>query len=194
LAQNWVIGGGAGLGGYRNGTVTSPSREASAGIRNGPAFTAAVTEDLFDHFAGEFRYLYHRGDSFVSQGAVSGAIRAQSHSFLYDALIHCGPRSERIRPFVAAGAGARYFDTTGAVPSPQPLPKVVSLATRSQWKPMVDFGAGVKLRLAEHVVASADFRDMVTPFPDRLFSLPSGASHRGMLHQFTPLIGLGYRF
>ena len=34
LAQNWVIGGGLGYGGYRNATINSSSGAADAGIRN----------------------------------------------------------------------------------------------------------------------------------------------------------------
>src|ERR1019366_2763386 len=119
LAQNWVIGGGLGYGAYRNGAITSSAGSADAGIRNHDVITAVVTEDLFDHFSGEFRYLYHGGGTFLSSASSQGGVKAQSHVFAYDALIHGKPRTARIRPFVAAGVGAKYYDTTGAVPSPQ---------------------------------------------------------------------------
>jgi hypothetical protein len=194
LAQNWVIGGGLGYGAYRNGTITSSGGSADAGIRNRAIFTGVVTEDLFDHFSGEFRYVYHGGDTFLSSGSVAGAVKAQSHVVHYDALIHLKPRTERIRPFVAGGAGAKYYDTTGNVPSPQPLPRIASLTTQSQWKPLFDFGAGVKVRIADHVVVSGDFRDYITALPDRLFTPASGGTRQGMLHQFTPMFSVGYSF
>jgi hypothetical protein len=194
LAQNWVIGGGLGYGAYRNATITSSAGSADAGIRNHPIFTGVVTEDLFDHFSGEFRYVYHGGDTFLSSGQAADAVKAQSHVFLYDALIHFKPRTARIRPFVAGGVGAKYYDTTGAVPSPQPLPRIASLTNRSQWKPLFDLGAGVKVRVAEHVVVSGDFRDYITVFPDRLFSPANGATRQGMFHQFTPMFSVGYNF
>ena len=194
LAQNWVIGGGLGYGAYRNGAITSSAGSADAGIRNHDVITAVVTEDLFDHFSGEFRYLYHGGGTFLSSASSQGGVKAQSHVFAYDALIHGKPRTARIRPFVAAGVGAKYYDTTGAVPSPQPLPRIASLTNQSQWKPLFDFGGGVKVRIADRVVVSGDFRDYITVFPNRLFSLVSGATRQGMLHQLTPMFSVGYNF
>jgi len=194
LAQNWVIGGGLGYGAYRNGAIVSSAGTADAGIRNHAVVTGVATEDLFDHFSGEFRYVYHGGDTFLASGSSTGAVKAQSHAILYDALIHWKPRSERIRPFVAGGFGAKYYDTTGAVPSPQPLPKIASLTSQSQWKPLFDLGGGVKVRIADHVVVSGDFRDYITVFPDRLFSPVTGATRHGMLHQFTPMFSVGYNF
>lgn len=194
LAQNWVIGGGLGYGVYRNGSITAPAGSADAGIRNDAVITGVVTEDLFDHFAGEFRYVYHGGDTFLSSGSSQGGVKAQSHAVLYDALFHWKPRTERIRPFIAGGFGAKYYDTTGPLPSPQPLPKIASLTNRGQWKPLFDLGAGVKVRIADHVVASGDFRDYITVLPDRLFSPVAGATRQGMLHQFTPMFSVGYNF
>ena len=194
LAQNWVIGGGLGYGAYRNGAITSSAGSADAGIRNHAVVTGAVTEDLFDHFSGEFRYLYHGGDTFLSSAQASGEVKAQSHAVFYDALIHFKPRTGRIRPFVAGGVGAKYYDTTGTVPSPQPLPKIASLTSQSQWKPLFDLGAGVKVRIAEHVVVSGDFHDSITVFPDRLFSTANGATRQGALHLFTPMFSVGYSF
>jgi hypothetical protein len=55
-------------------------------------------------------------------------------------------------------------------------------------------GGGVKIRLNYHVTVSADFRDYITGFPERLFSLPAGAKRSGMLHQFTPMVTVGYNF
>jgi hypothetical protein len=194
LAQNWIIGGGVGYGGYHNGTIASSAGSASAGIRNHAAFTGVVTEDLFDHFSGEFRYVYQGGDTFLSSGSAAGGIKAQSHAVMYDALFHWKPRTARVRPFVAGGFGAKYYDTTGPEPTPQPLPKIASLLNQSQWKPLFDVGVGVKVRVAARVVVSGDFRDYVTPFPDRLFSPVNGATRQGMLHQFTPMFSVGYSF
>jgi hypothetical protein len=194
LAQNWIIGGGVGFGAYRNGTITSSGGSADAGIRNHAVVTGVVTEDLFDRFSAEFRYVYHGGDSFLHSGSTEGGVSAQSHSLVYDALIHWKPRSQRIRPYAAGGVGARYYDTTGGVPNPQPLPKIASLTNQSQWKPLFDLGVGIKVRVADHIVASGDFRDYITPFPDRLFSPATGGTRPGMLHQFTPMFSIGYNF
>ncbi len=194
FAQNWVIGGGLGYGAYKNATITSSGGTADAGIKSQMVVTGAVSEDLFEHFSGEFRYVYHAGDNFLKSGSTEGAVKAQSHTFVYDALIHLRPRAERIRPFVAGGFGAKYFDTTGNPPSPQPLPKIASLTSQSQWKPLFDVGGGVKIRVNDHVVASGEFRDYIALFPERLFSLAGGATRSGILHQFTPMFTVGYNF
>lgn len=194
LSQNWVIGGGLGYGINHNATIASPAGSAAAGIRNSAVVAGAVTEDLFEHFAGEFRYLYHGGDSFLSSSTTEGSVKAQSHTFVYDALIHFKPRSERIRPFIGGGFGAKYYDTTGAAPSPQPLPRIATLTTQSQWKPLFDIGGGVKVRLTDQIVVSGDFRDYITLFPDRLFSPVAGATRSGTIHQFTPMFSVGYNF
>ena len=192
--QPYEIGGGIGYGSYHNGSVISSGGTAAAGIRNRFAATAVIGEDHFEHFSGEVRYLYHDGDTFLSSGAVKGNVQAQSHALHYDALFHFKPRRERMRPFLAGGAGAKYYETTGPTPNPQPLPKIAGLTNQSQWKPLFTVGAGVKVRLGDHVIVRGDFRDYITVFPDRLFKPVDGATTRGIFHQFTPLFGLSYGF
>ncbi|MEO8370175.1 MAG: outer membrane beta-barrel protein [Candidatus Solibacter sp.] len=193
-AQNWVIGGGLGYGAYKNATITSPGGTADAGIKSQMVVTGAVSEDLFEHFAGEFRYVYQGGDTFLKSGSVESGVKAQSHTFVYDVLIHLRPRAGRIRPFAAGGFGAKYYDTTGNLPSPQPLNRIASLTTQSEWKPLFDVGGGVKIRVHDRVGVSGEFRDYISLFPERLFSPAAGAKRSGMMHQFTPMFTVGYSF
>ncbi len=194
LAQNWEIGGGVGEGVYKNATITGAAGTADAGIRNRYVATAVVNEDLWEHFSGEFRYIYHGGDTFLQSGSTQGSIVALSHTFTYDALLHIKDRGSRFRPYVAFGAGAKYYGTSGSTPKPQPLPAIAGLTTQSQWEPVLDFGGGVKVRVTEHVVVSGDVRDYITRFPNHLFPAASGARASGVLQQVTPMVGIGYRF
>jgi len=91
FAQNWVVGAGTGYGAYHNATLTSTAGTADAGFRDSAIVTATASEDLYEHFAGEFRYVYHRGESFLESGTAKGEIKAQSHTFVYDAPVFSSP-------------------------------------------------------------------------------------------------------
>ena len=73
-AQNWEVGGGLGYGVYHNGSIISSGGTADAGVRNRFVVTGYASEDLFQHFTGEVRYIYHDGDTFLSSGSVKGTV------------------------------------------------------------------------------------------------------------------------
>jgi Outer membrane protein beta-barrel domain len=193
-AQNWELGGGMGYGVYHNGSIISSGGTADAGIRNRFVATGYAVEDLFQHFSGEVRYVYHDGDSFLSSGSIRGTVQAQSHTITYDAMYHFQPRGERIRVYVAGGVGAKFYDPTGPVPVPQPLPRIAGLTNLSQWKPAFDFGGGVRIRVKEHFSVRGDLRDYITSFPNMLFAPVANATERGIFHQVTPMFGIGANF
>jgi hypothetical protein len=88
FAQQWQIGGAIGYGWYRGVRVNGPGEQAAAGIRNRFAAGAVVTEDLYEHFSGELRYMYHDGDPYLSVGGRTANMQGQSHSFTYEVLAH----------------------------------------------------------------------------------------------------------
>jgi outer membrane protein W len=192
--QGWEIGAGAGYGGYRNGSIGSPNGTAQAGIRNSRVFTGVVNQDMSDRFSGEVRYVHQSGETFLASGSAKGEVTAESHTVHYDIQVHFAPRDHALRPFVAAGIGAKFYQATGPTPVPQPLPRIAGLTSESQWRPVYVFGGGVKLRVREHLVLRADIRDYVTDFPGKLFSLTAGAVTHGVFQQVTPMVGVGYSF
>ena len=194
LAQQWEVGGTLGYGWYRKVRVNGPGAEASVGIRNRFVAGAVLTEDLYEHVSGEIRYTYHDGDPFISLGARTANMQGQSHSFTYDTLLHVRDRDSRLRPFFAAGLGAKYFRITGPPPATQPAPGVATLVADSQWRLLVSIGAGVSYRLPNHLMIRADFRDYISPMPRKLFAPAPGATGRGLMHQFTPMVGIGFWF
>jgi hypothetical protein len=194
FAQHWELGGGFGYGWYHNGSIISTGGTATAGIRNRFAVTGVACEDLFEHFSGEIRYVFQDGDSFLENSVARGTVQAQSHTFTYDVLVQFRERQKKIRPFVAAGVGGKFYETTGPAPLIQPLPRIAGLTTNNQWTAVFDFGGGVKFRIAEHFVIRADLRDYITTFPNRLFSPVANATTRGIFHQVTPMIGVGVSF
>jgi hypothetical protein len=193
-AQQYELGGAIGYGVYRDASVISPGGTAAAGIRNRFAAGAVFCENLYEHFSGEVRYLYHDGDPFLSSGSAQGNMQGQSHAFHYDVLFQFRGRAERLRPYVAGGAGAKYYRTTGPAPVPQPLPRIASLVSESVLKPLVTLGGGVKYRLGSSLIVRADFRDYITPFPTSLFMPAGTGTDRGIFHQFTALFGVSCSF
>ena len=121
-------------------------------------------------------------------------IQGQSHTFSYELLFHARDRDRRMRPFFAAGAGAKGYVIAGPAPFPQALPGIARLVTEDEWKPVVSLGGGVKYRLWNNVVVRGDFRDYLTTFPRRqILPAPNGTA-RGIFQQFTPLFGVSYAF
>src|SRR5690242_3595646 len=96
LAQSWEIGGVAGYGWNRDVRVNGAGTEATVGIRNRFVAGATITEDLYDHFSGEIRYMYHDGDPFLSLNGKTANMQGQSHSFTYNLLVHTKPRDENL--------------------------------------------------------------------------------------------------
>lgn len=192
--SQWEFGGDIGYGVYRNGTIFSNGATATAGIRNRFAAGAVIGEDMYDYFSGEFRYQYQDGHPFLSSGGVAKDIQGQSHTLTYELVIHFKPRENKIRPFVAAGGGAKDYAIVGPAPAPQPLPAIATLNNVDEWKFVVSLGGGVKVRLREHVLARFDFRDYLTQFPKRQLQPAANGTARGIFQQFTPMFGLSYVF
>jgi hypothetical protein len=194
FAQQWEIGGAIGYGWYRGARVNGPGAEAQAHIGNRFVAGAVATEDLYDHLSGEVRYVYQDGDPILSLNGAQARIQGQSHAFTYDLLIHIHSPEQRLRPFIALGAGAKYYRTTGPAPGIQPAPLEATLVRANDWKLLVSVGFGATYRLRNHLLVRADFRDYITPFPKKLFVPAAGATDRGLFQQFTPMVGLGYWF
>ncbi len=193
-AQNYEIGAAIGNGAYRNATVTAPSGQAQAGMDNAIAPSVVICDNMYNHVSGEFRYLYHGGEPFVSLGAVKATMPGRSHTFVYDALIQVLPRTSRIRPYVAIGVGAKGYVTPGPAPSPEPLPKVAALMGKSQWTLAGSVGGGIKVKVQEHILLRFDVRDYVTPFPKQQIAPATGATLSGLLQQITPMAGVSLVF
>jgi hypothetical protein len=194
-AQQWEIGGFGGYGWYRNGSVLSPGLTAETGIRNRFAAGAVVTENPYDHFSGEIRYVYQDGHPFVqAPGGVKKDMQGESHTITYDVLFHFHSRERALRPFVAAGAGIKGYVDSGPAPFPQPIPSVVSLVDRDQWTFVASLGGGVRYVLHKRVLLRADFRDYVTKFPKQQIAPAEHNTARGLFQQFTPMIGISYGF
>ncbi|MFB3777094.1 MAG: outer membrane beta-barrel protein [Bryobacteraceae bacterium] len=189
-AQQWEIGGGAGYGVYRSVSVYAPAGKAAAGVRNRFVATAVFGEDLYRHVSGEFRYTYQDGDPYLEAGGSKANVQGQSHAFHYDLLVHARARGERVRPYVAAGIGAKLYRVTGPENPNQALGAIARLTEQDEMKALVTAGGGVKLRLGRRAALRLDFRDYITPFPKNIIRPAPLGTARGIFQQFTAMAGV----
>lgn len=194
LAQTYEIGANIGYGFYRNGTIYSPASTIEAGIRNRFAAGIDAGWQFSEYVSAEFCYLYHDGHPFLQGAGVKADIQGQSQVLTLQALFHFKPRSRRLRPFIAGGAGAKGYIIAGPAPFPQPIPEIASLTTNDVWKVVFSFGGGAQYVLGKRVVLKAEIRDYVTTFPRQQIVPAPHNTARGIFQQLTPLFGASYTF
>jgi hypothetical protein len=192
--QPWELGFSGGYGFYHNATVLAPAGRATAGVNNRFALSAILGNDMFRWLGGEFRYTFQDGDPFLKSGGVKTLIDGHSNAYTYDLLMYLRPRGDSVRPYFIGGVGAKQFVVSGPAPASQPLAGIAVLTTRDQFIFTGAAGAGIKFKLQKHLLARFDFIDYITPFPKDLVMPASGATPRGIFHQFTPLFGLSGMF
>src|ERR1051325_1719250 len=124
-AQSWEVGAGGGYGFYRNVNVSSANVSGKAGFASGVAFSALLGNQVNRWIGGEARYTYRMDDMQVSSGSTKAKAGAESHAIHYDVLVHAATKESRVRPFLAAGAGVKFYRGTGAEPAYQPLSNLV---------------------------------------------------------------------
>lgn len=194
FAQPWEIGAAAGFGAYRNGSIYAPAGVAAAGVRNRYAVSIWLGEDLYPRLAGEIRYTYQDGDPFLSAGTLKTNVQGQSHTLHYGLVAPLRDPGGRWRPYFTAGVGAKLYRVTGPETLNPPLTEIARLRTTSQWTPLAVVGAGIQLRAGRCLFLRLDWLDYITPFPKRVIEPARYATPRGLLHQFTPSIGLSVKF
>lgn len=192
FAQSWEVGAGVGGGFYTSQTVSSPAGSASAKIQNGLAGSVWVGNSWQGHWSGELRYDYGMGDLALSSGGTSASFSARTQQFHYDLMWHATSSESRIRPYVAAGAGIKLYQGTGAQVVYQPLSNVALLTQQQDLTPMVSAGGGVKFQLSPHVQIRLDVHDYLTPFPNKVITPNAGAKVGGWLQDIVPMIGISY--
>lgn len=194
-AQQYELGA---VGGY--GTAFGLSAKSAAGasadtgIRSGIALGVFFSDNLYGRIGGEFRYLYRTSALRVESGGERASFSGRSHLFHYDFVYHTEPPGERVRPFVAAGIGARLYQGTGLERAFQPLSQFVLLTKTSQAKVLLTVGGGVKWTRSNGMSLRLEVRDYFTPAPREVLFPPPGASVRGWLHDIVPQVGIAYTF
>jgi hypothetical protein len=193
-AQKWEVGGSVGGGFSSSSDVSSPSGTASATIQTGMVGSLWLGNySSQSKWGGELRYDYQMGNLQLSQGSAKPTFAAHSQDIHYDFLWHFVGGEARVQPFVAVGAGIKIFEGTGTQMVYQPLSNIALLTQAQDLVPMASAGAGLKFKLATHVMLRLDVHDYLTPFPKQVIA-PVGNKTPGWLQDFVPMAGFAFVF
>jgi len=194
LCQNWEVGASGGYGFLRDVPVTNGAITGKAGFKSGYAFGALLGSQFNRIVGGEIRYTYRADDLRVSSGSTEATSAGRSHALHYDVLIHAARKESPIRPFLAVGAGVKFYQGTGAEPPFQPLSNLVILTHTSEAQPLISAGGGVKIAVSKRALVRLDVRDYATPLPTSLLATPANSKMSGWIHDFVFLFGVSSSF
>lgn len=194
LAQRWEFGAGAAGTFYTSKEVTRGSLTANTGFKSGWGGSAWLGNDMHSFIGGEIRYMYQKNDLKLESGGQSYTFGARSQTIHYDFLIHATPRGSKIRPFIAAGAGFRGYEGTGREVAVQPLNNFAFLTKTKEWVPIVSVGGGIKFLPSKRLAFRAEFRDYISPIPEKVLTVAPGAKLDGWFHNFVALFGVSVLF
>jgi hypothetical protein len=189
----WELGVAGGYGFSKDATIENAAGKASAGLRPGPLFGIVAGNHVRSWLSGEARYMYRQNDLRLSSGGTEARLDAESHTLHYDFLFSAGKRG-RVQPFVAAGAGIRFFRGTGQNFRAQPLNRFATLTHTSEICPLISLGGGLRIPVSSLLSVRVEVRDYMTPLPEEVIAPARGARTSGWLHDFAPFIGLSFTF
>jgi hypothetical protein len=192
FAQNWEIGGFGGWATQMGSKSKGSAGEATVGFKDGFVGGAYGGNESFRFWSGELRYLYRNGAAQVDGDVGKASLSAHQHQVTYDVLGHFVERGNKVRPFIAFGGGVKYAKGTGAEAAVQPGSQYALLTATSQILPVVSLGGGVKVKVTDNFGIRFDFRDYISPAPDKILYPAQGQSIKGWMHDLTFMVGLSY--
>ena len=195
FAQKWEVGIGAGGSFLTSDTISNPVGNADASRDPGLALSAWLDNNIGSGvFGGEFRYDHESGDLKLSSDGTTVKFASQSNAVHYDVVVNFAPSESAVRPFIAAGAGVKWYSGTGTEQVYQPLSNIAVFSDVRDLRALVSFGAGVKFNIAKSVLLRLEVHDYLTPFPNQLIAPAPGSSVGGWLNDVVAMVGIGYAF
>jgi outer membrane protein with beta-barrel domain len=194
FAQKWEVGVAGGGTFSTSQSVKNAIGNADAGFANGYVVSAWLGNNTGNVVGGELRYDYEHSDLKLSSGGTQVNFGAQAHAIHYDVLLHFAPSESPMRPFIAAGAGVKYFTGTGTEQAFQPLSNIALLTKTNQIEPMVSVGGGVKFNLGRSAHLRLEAHDYLTPFPKNVIAPAQGSQIGGWLQDFVISAGISFPF
>ena len=178
--SEWELGAIGGVGFSPDMTVKSATASASASVRPGLTVGVYGGQDMYRFWSGEATYLYRDGNLKLSGNGQSTTFGAHTHLITGDFLAHFKPRGAHIRPFISFGGGIEVMEGTGQESSNPPLKTLAALTATREVLPVGEFGAGVKIRLANHLQLRVQARDYISQAPHEVIAPAPGAKLSGI--------------
>lgn len=194
LAQNWELGVGAGESFYPANTITNGSASASVDTQTSLAGSIWLDNNSSGHWGGEARLDYSRGDLQLSSGGTTAKFGSEAYAMHYDLQWYPIRSESRIRPYLEAGGGIKYYRGTGSQVEFQPLSQFALLTKTQELKGMLSVGAGMKFRVTDHFGIRVEAHDYLTTFPKNLIQPNAGSKVSGWMQDIVPMVGLSYLF
>jgi len=192
FAQQWEFGGAAGAGFLNSVPVSGGIGSATAGFQTGAAFGGYIGHSQYKHIGGELRYAYLESNLSLKSGGSQATFSGMSHVVHYDVILKTTRNSGKVQLFAAVGGGMKAFRGTGKEAAYQPLSQFGYFTKTQTMKPMASVGGGVKFALTRKVFLRTEFRDYITAFPKEIITPPPGMKYGTLLHDFVPMVGLGF--
>jgi hypothetical protein len=192
FAQQWEFGGSGGGGFLNSVPVSGGIGSATAGFQTGAAFGGYVGYSQNKRIGGELRYAYLQSNLKLTSGGSQATFSGMSHVVHYDLIFKTTKNSGKVQLFAAVGGGMKAFRGTGKEAAYQPLSQFGYFTRTQTMKPMASVGGGVKFALAKKVFLRTEFRDYITAFPKEIITPAPGTKYGTLLHDFVPMVGLGF--
>lgn len=184
FAQKWELGGGIGGSFFTSQTVKNVVTSGNASLSDALAASFWIGNNSSRMLGGEFRYDYENTSLNLSNTTAHAKFGADTHAFHYDFLFHLAPNESPVRPFVSAGGGVKLYRGTGQEAAYQPLASLALLTKTSELKPLLSFGAGLKIAVTPIIQIRVEVRDALTPFPKSVITPAQGSKLGGWLQDF----------
>jgi len=191
-AQQWEVGGGAGVSFLPGVSASNPTGNATTGFKTGLTAGAYLGQNLYPHISGEIRYDFAMSDLRLSSGGTEATFSGMSHMVQYDVILHTNRPGTHRQYYVLVGGGMRIFQGTGAEQAYQPLSQFAYFTRTHSVKPMAAVGAGIRFRIAPRLFLRTEIRDYITPFPEDVITPAPGTKIGSILQNFVPMVEVSY--
>jgi Outer membrane protein beta-barrel domain len=195
VGQSWEVGGAVGGGFYTSQTITNATAgNADAKIGAGMAVGTWLGFGANGRWAGEVRYNFQGGDLQLSSGSGNASFGSATHTMTYDFHYQFRTSEDKVRPYVAFGAGMKAYQGNGTEVASQPLSKIALLTKTTEVRPVASFGFGVKARIGANWMLRAEVHDYLSPFPTKVITPNTGSKVGGWMNDIVPMVGISYVF